>query len=154
MLYYTEICLSPYEVPNHNSICIYISGCNNNCNNCHYPILKQNNYGDKLLENFCNIIHLYKSQATCICFLGEGKNTKIERKEFSQMVEIAKKHNLKTCLYCGRDTNIEKWMHIFDFIKLGSYKEKYGCLSCRTTNQKLLEKTKNEYIDITYKFWN
>ena len=153
MLYYTEIGLSPYEVPEHNSICIYISGCCNHCKNCHYPILQKSNYGDKLLENFKKIVQLYVNQATCVCFLGEGKNTIYEHQEFYKMVEISKKLNLKTCLYCGRDTNVEGWMSIFDFVKLGSYQENCGGLNNKSTNQKLLEKVKNEYIDITYKFW-
>lgn len=153
MLYYTEIGLSPYEVPEHCSICIYISGCCNNCKNCHYPTLRQNDYGDKLLNNFDKILQLYQNQATCVCFLGEGKNTAYEHEEFSQMTEIVKKYNLKTCLYCGRDTDVEEWMKIFDFVKLGSYQEKLGDLSVKTTNQRFLEKTKDKYVDITYKFF-
>ena len=85
--------------------------------------------------------------------MGEGENTTYEHQEFYKMIEIAKRHNLKTCLYCGRDTSIEEWMSIFDFVKLGSYQEDCGGLNNKTTNQKLLQKTKNEYIDITYKFW-
>lgn len=153
MLYYTEICLSPYEVPEHNSICIYISGCCNHCKNCHYPMLQKTNFGDELLGNFKKIVQLYENQATCICFLGEGKNTAYEHEEFYQMIRIAKKYNLKTCLYCGRDIEVEEWMKIFDFVKLGSYQEDCGGLNDKTTNQKFLEKTKNEYINITYKFW-
>ena len=153
MLYYTEVGLSPYEVPEYNSICIYISGCPNHCKECHYPLLQQKNYGNKLFENFLKIVQIYQNQATCICFLGEGENTAYEHQEFHKMVRIAKKHNLKTCLYCGRDTNVEEWMSFFDFIKLGSYQEVYGGLNYKTTNQKLLEKAKNGYIDITYKFW-
>lgn len=103
VLYYTEIALSPYEVPEHNSICIYISGCCNYCKNCHYSLLQKSNFGDKLLENFMKII--------------------------------------------------QEWMNIFDFVKLGSYQENCGGLNEKTTNQKLLQKNKNKYIDITYKFW-
>ena len=153
MLYYTEIGLSPYEVPEHNSICIYISGCCNHCENCHYPLLQKSDYGDKLSENFLKIVQLYQNRATCICFLGEGKNTAFEHNEFEQLIDIAQRYNLKTCLYCGRDTDIEKWMHLFDFVKLGSYQETRGDLNDKTTNQRFFKKIHNEYIDITYKFW-
>ena len=153
LLYYTEIGLSPYEVPEHNSICIYISGCCNHCKNCHYPMLQKSNFGDKILVNFLKIIQLYQNQATCVCFLGEGENTTYEHQEFYKMVRIAKSHNLQTCLYCGRDTDVEEWMSIFDFVKLGSYQEKLGGLNCETTNQKLLEKVEDKYKDITCEFW-
>jgi hypothetical protein len=61
-------------------------------------------------------------------------------------------HNLKTCLYCGRDTEIEEWMCEFDFVKLGSYQKNRGGLNDISTNQRMLKKTENKYIDITYKF--
>lgn len=113
VLYYTETGLSPYEVPEYNSLCIYISGCYNHCKNCHYPVLQKRNFGDKLLENFLKIVQLYQNQATCICFLGEGENTTCEHQEFYKMTEIDKRHNLKTCLYCGRDNDVEEWMSNF-----------------------------------------
>ena len=152
MLYYTEVCLSPHEVPNHNSLCIYISGCVNRCVACHYPLLQQPDYGDVLSENYENIVALYSSYATCICFLGEGKNTREEHEEFENMVVYARQQGLKTCLYCGRDTIIESWMEIFDYVKIGSFQKSRGGLDSPTTNQKMLEKTAYEYSDITYKF--
>ena len=153
MLYYTEVCFSPYEVPEHKSICIYISGCLNRCVDCHYPLLQQADYGDVLYDEFKNIIELYCSQATCVCFLGEGKNTAEEHNEFENMVLYAHKKGLKTCLYSGRDTIIESWMKVFDYIKLGSYQELFGGLSSASTNQRMFARNNNEYIDITFKFW-
>ena len=115
-------------------------------------MLRKYDFGDKLLENFLKIVQLYLSYATCICFLGEGENTIYEHREFYEMTEIAGRYNLKTCLYCGRDTDIEEWMNIFDFVKLGSYREDLGGLDSPSTNQRFLEKTKGKYTDITYKF--
>ena len=60
MLYYTEICLSPYEVPGEQSICIYISGCCNRCKSCHYPELRLPEYGDVLSKRISDIIDLYE----------------------------------------------------------------------------------------------
>lgn len=153
MLYYTEIGLSPYEVPNESSLCIYISGCCNRCKNCHYPLLQNTDYGLILKKFYKNIIELYKNQATCVCFLGEGKNKDEEHTEFEIIVKHVKKLGLKTCLYCGRDVEIENWMGIFDYVKLGSYNEALGDLSNPTTNQKLFKKTLNGYEDITHLFW-
>lgn len=153
MLYYTEVDFSLLEVPGEHSICIYISGCTNRCVNCHYPKLRQNNYGDPLCIYFNDIIALYSRQATCVCFLGEGSNTSEEQNEFQKYCREAHQLGFRTCLYSGRDINIEPWMFEFDYIKLGSYQEQLGALSSPKTNQRMYKKTTTSYLDITYKFW-
>lgn len=153
MLRYTEFCLSPYEVPKEQSICIYISGCTNKCRNCHYPELQSSDNGELLYPHFADIVELYFNQASCICFLGEGKELPQEKKEFNSYAKYAHTKGLKTCLYSGRDTVIETWMHIFDYIKLGSYHEEFGALDSLTTNQRMYRKNSNNYYeDITYLF--
>lgn len=61
---------------------------------------------------------------------------------------------IKVAWYSGREklseyTNINN----FDFIKLGPYKEEYGPLDSKTTNQRLFKIVKGKLEDITYKFW-
>ena len=134
MLYYTEIGLSPLEVPNEISLCIYISGCQNHCAQCHYPDLRRINYGDVLSRNYSRIIALYLRLATCVCFLGEGRNGCEEQTELSIYASYAHTKGLKTCLYSGRETVIKKWMEAFDYIKIGSYKNQLGSLNNLLTN--------------------
>lgn len=153
LLYYTEVGLSHREVPNESAICIYISGCLNRCVHCHYPLLQREDYGDCLSSNYTNIVQLYLRMATCVCFLGEGRNTVEEHEEFLRYVTYAHANGLKVCLYSGRDTSIEDWMNIFDYIKLGSYKEASGPLSNPGTNQRLYTKSSLGYLDITSSFW-
>lgn len=154
MLYYTEICISPHEVPGEESICIYISGCTNKCKNCHYPELQLPDYGDVLGKRLNDIISLYISQASCVCFLGEGKGCQEEIEELVKYAKYVHQKGLKTCLYSGRDTVIERWMSAFDYIKLGSYHEELGALDSKSTNQHLYRKSSNgDYEDITYMFW-
>ena len=154
MLRYAEFCLSPFEVPREQSICIYISGCINRCKNCHYPDLQRTDYGESLCENFSDIIDIYSGQATCVCFLGEGGGLPEEKQEFVACTNYARIKNIKTALYSGRDTDIEPWMYIFDYIKLGSYREELGSLDSKTTNQRLFRKNHDgEYVDITELFW-
>ena len=155
MLHYTEFCISPYEVPKEQSICIYISGCINKCKNCHYPELQLSDSGELLYPHLADIVELYFNQASCICFLGERKGLPQEKHEFVSYSKYAHTKGLKTCLYSGRDTVIETWMHIFDYIKLGSYHEEFGALDSLTTNQRIYRKnSSNSYDDITYLFWH
>lgn len=153
MLKYTEVGLSHREVPNETSLCIYLSGCMHKCVNCHYPELQRVDYGDLLSLYFNDIVDLYLRQCTCVCFLGEGRCGVFEKEEFSRYVTYANSKGLKTCLYCGRDTNIEPWMRTFDYIKTGSYQTELGPLDSPTTNQRMYKKETDAFIDITHLFW-
>lgn len=153
MLYYTEVHLSPLEVPDENSICIYIAGCLNRCAHCHYPELQQTDYSDLLCRYYAEILAAYACMATCVCFLGGGSNTCEEHQEFQQFCDIAGQYGLRSCLYSGRDVAIESWMHCFDYIKLGSFQERLGPLSSPLTNQKLYQRKSSGYQDITHLFW-
>lgn len=153
MLFFTEAYLSRLEVPEEVCLCIYISGCQNRCKNCHYPKLQNKRYGSILSECIYPLIQVYLKKITCICFLGEGKETESDRLELVTYSNYAHNIDLKTCLYSGRDTYIEDWMKFFDYIKIGSYDESKGDLTTPTTNQRMYYKDKQKYIDITYKFW-
>lgn len=154
MLKYTEIALSHLEVPNETALCIYLSGCLHRCEHCHYPELQLPDYGDDLSAHYAEIIDLYLSQATCVCFLGEGKCGSEEKDEFGNFVSCAQAKGLKTCLYSGRDVEIEPWMQVFDYLKLGSYQPSRGPLSCLSTNQRMFRKNGDAFLDITSLFWH
>lgn len=140
------------EVPDEVCLNFHIAECQNRCNNCFSPELWET-YSDNLIEVYQNILLAYLNRITCVCFLGEGKNTDYEHNEFIKICRSVHGYDLKTCLYCGRNCNIEDWMNCFDYIKIGSYDEKSGDLSCRSTNQKCYRKSSNRYDDITYLFW-
>jgi anaerobic ribonucleoside-triphosphate reductase activating protein len=152
MLYYTEFGVSHLEVPGENALCIYISGCANRCVECHYPELQKFQFGDLLCRYYKDILELYASQATCVCFLGEGRGKTEDQEELIQYAEYAHQKGLKACLYSGRDVEIEPWMHIFDYIKLGSYKKDLGPLSSPRTNQKMYARKDATYQDVTILF--
>ena len=86
----------------------------------------------------------------CFLFMGEGKDR-------GRLLELAKyiKHNynLKVAIYSGRNNVEFDFYEVFDYIKVGEYKEEFGPLNKDTTNQRLYEITSNSVIDITYKFW-
>ena len=55
--------------------------------------------------------------------------------------------NILSCLYSGRDCDIEDWMQAFDYIKIGSYKEELGLLfECTTTCRHGMEQIQH-YFD-------
>lgn len=153
-IYYTEADLSPNEVPGEQSLCIYISGCQQNCPNCYYPDLRKTNFGTPLKDSFEKLLKLYFYQATCVCFLGEGENTRQSREELVTFAKQALKVGKHTCLYSGRDVELEEWMSVFDYIKLGSFKESLGALESPVTNQTFYKKNADGvYRNITSIFW-
>ncbi|MBE5952317.1 MAG: hypothetical protein E7260_12180 [Lachnospiraceae bacterium] len=154
MLHYVEFGISHTEVPTETALCIYISGCQNRCINCHYPELQNVDAGEVLSDYFEQILDLYHEYTTCVCFMGEGDGSANSRLELLQYTEELHNRGYKACLYSGRDTVIEDWMKQFDYVKLGSYKEQFGPLTSRTTNQKILERLSDgSYADITKLFW-
>ena len=153
MLKYTEVALSHREVPNEIALCIYLSGCLNRCPDCHYPELQRSDYGDFLSAYYADIIDLYLRQATCVCFLGEGSCGVEEREELQRYAAYAKTKGLKTCLYSGRDVDIEHWMYCFDYVKVGSYQPLLGPLDYPSTNQRMFHKEAGAFKDITSVFW-
>lgn len=154
MLYYTEVDISPLEVPGEMSLCIYISGCQNRCCHCHYPQLQQPDYGAPLGLYFRAILELYSTRASCVCFLGEGENSFSVHEEFQEYCRIAKEYRFRTCLYSGREIHPEPWMDCFDYVKVGSFQEHRGPLSSPSTNQRMFQKTGDGYCDITQLFWD
>ena len=114
------------------------------------PGFKKNkfwNTAEKLLK-------LYFYQATCVCFLGEGENTLQSREELVTFAKKTLKAGKRTCLYSGRNVDLEEWMNVFDYVKLGSFKEVLGALESPTTNQTFYKKdVDGTYKNITSIFW-
>lgn len=142
-----------WEVPNEVCLNFHLAECLNHCPGCFSPEL-HNTTDINLVDVYEDIMIAYSNRITCVNFLGKGKNTEHEHNEFKMLCSKIHSYDFKTCLYCGRDCKIEEWMECFDYIKIGSYKQEFGDLSKRTTNQKLFKKTNNGYIEITYLFWD
>lgn len=153
MLYYTEIELSHDLIIGETSIGIYISGCSNHCDSCHYPELQRTDFGFPLKDYFDQIISVYERQATCVAFLGEGDLRGSNHPEFAGFVREACRFHLKTALFSGRDILPEEWMKIFDYVKTGSYKSEFGSLTNPGTNQKLFRNIDGKFQEITKIYW-
>ena len=137
------------EIPDRVSLAVNITNCQNNCIGCHSPELRLNN-GEELTEEIIDKLINENYGIDCFLFMGEGKDR-------GRLLELAKyikrNYDLKVAIYSGRSDVELDFYEVFDYIKVGEYKEEFGPLNRDTTNQRLYEVTSNNVIDITSKFW-
>ena len=137
------------EIPDRISLAVNITNCQNNCVGCHSPELRLNN-GEELTEEIIDKLINENYGIDCFLFMGEGKDR-------GRLLELAKyikrNYDLKVAIYSGRNDVELDFYEVFDYIKVGEYKEEFGPLNRDTTNQRLYEITSNNIIDITSKFW-
>lgn len=159
MLKYVDTKVTFLEIPNEITLCINISNCPCHCKGCHSSYLAED-IGEKLtLDKIYDLIDNNEG-ITCICFMG-GDSSPKEIDMFARCIKDL--YDIKVAWYSGKqelskDINLE----FFDFIKLGPYKEEFGPLNSRTTNQRMYKIVLDHYDDgtsgyeledITYKFW-
>ena len=150
MLKYLNTQVTFAEVPDEITLCINITGCKNGCKNCHSSYLAQD-IGTELTFNEVRKLINKNSGISCIAFMGGDS----EPKRIDALASFVTNHyQLKVAWYSGRQ---ELSNHIdlynFDYIKLGPYKEEFGPLNSRTTNQRFYKVSDGELINITSKFW-
>ena len=153
MLKYVNYDIVFQEIPNETTLAINISNCPNNCKGCHSPFLRED-IGKELTKDFLlHLISKYEESITCICFMG-GDSSPKEIEYFANYVQTQSKYNIKTGSYSGKQ-ELPKDISLtnFQYIKLGAYKEKFGSLKSRTTNQRLYKINNNKLEDITHMFW-
>lgn len=163
MLKYVETMVTFSEVPDEATLCVNISNCQNHCKGCHSPHLLKN-IGSLLDFRAIDGLISKNDGITCFCFMGEGNG-------LTDILHLAgyikNEYGLKVALYSGReDVPEDSVWHILDYIKIGPYKEEFGPLNKKTTNQRLYKhvadnekyaivngKKREKWEDVTYKFW-
>ena len=150
MLKYVDTKVTFSEVPDEISLCINISNCPCHCKNCHSSYLAQD-IGTELTFNEVRKLIKKNSGISCIAFMGGDS----EPKRIDALASFVTNHyQLKVAWYSGRqELSKEIDLQNFDVIKLGSYKEEFGPLNSRTTNQRFYKVSNGELINITSKFW-
>lgn len=150
MLKYVDTKVTFSEVPDEISLCINISNCPCHCKNCHSSYLAQD-IGTELTFNEVMKLIKKNSGISCIAFMGGDS----EPKRIDALASFVTNHyQLKVAWYSGRQelsNSID--LSNFDYIKLGPYKEEFGPLNSRTTNQRFYKVNEKELIDITNLFW-
>lgn len=151
MLKYLNTQVTFAEVPDEITLCINITGCKNGCKNCHSSYLAQD-IGTELTFNEVRKLIKKNSGISCIALMGGDA----EPDKINTLASFIINHygSIKVAWYSGRqelNNNID--LCNFDYIKLGPYKEEFGPLNSRTTNQRFYRVNGKELVDITNKFW-
>jgi anaerobic ribonucleoside-triphosphate reductase activating protein len=151
MLKYLNTQVTFAEVPDEITLCINITGCKNGCKNCHSSYLAQD-IGTELTFNEVRKLIKKNSGISCIALMGGDA----EPDKINTLASFIINHygSIKVAWYSGRqelNNNID--LCNFDYIKLGPYKEEFGPLNNRTTNQRFYKVNGKELVDITNKFW-
>ena len=151
MLKYLNTQVTFSEVPDEITLCINITGCKNGCKNCHSSYLAQD-IGTELTFNEVRKLIKKNSGVSCIAIMGGDA----EPDKINTLASFIINHynSIKVAWYSGRqelNNNID--LCNFDYIKLGPYKEEFGPLNSRTTNQRFYKVNGRELVDITDKFW-
>ena len=150
MLKYVDAKVVFAEVPDEVTLAINISNCPCQCKGCHSSYLAQD-IGIELTFNEVRKLIKKNSGISCIAFMGGDS----EPKRIDALASFVTNHyQLKVAWYSGRqELSKEIDLQNFDAIKLGSYKEEFGPLNSRTTNQRFYKVSDGELINITSKFW-
>ena len=151
MLKYVDTKVVFAEIPDEITLAINISGCPCNCKGCHSSYLA-GDMGEPLdLQHLTNLIDSNKG-ITCVGLMGGDANPS----EVDDIAQDIKEYypELKVGWYSGRQ-ELSKDIELsnFDFIKLGPYKEEFGPLNSKTTNQRFYKVNGKELVDITSRFW-
>jgi anaerobic ribonucleoside-triphosphate reductase activating protein len=152
MLKYLNTQVTFAEVPDEITLCINITGCKNGCKNCHSSYLAQD-IGKPLNKSSLSELIEGNKGVSCVSFMG-GDNDAIHLVALASWVKTHT--NLKVAWYSGRQELagiVARQLQWLDFIKLGPYKEEFGPLNSRTTNQRFYKVSGRELVDITSKFW-
>lgn len=151
MLKYVDAKVVFAEVPDEVTLAINISNCPCQCKGCHSSYLAQD-IGTELTFNEVRKLIKKNSGVSCIAIMGGDA----EPDKINTLASFIINHynSIKVAWYSGRQelsNSID--LSNFDYIKLGSYKEEFGPLNSRTTNQRFYKVNGKELVDITSKFW-
>lgn len=154
MLKYVESMVTFSEFPDEVSLCINISQCPCACTGCHSSYLAEDIGEPLYIETLYALIDKNEG-ITCVGFMGGDS----EPKYVNTLAKAVKQtYDIKVGWYSGR-SHLSPDIDLvnFDYIKLGPYKEDYGPLNNKTTNQIMLEIDNScgrpITKDITSKFW-
>lgn len=138
------------EVPDEVTLSFSISNCPHHCPGCHSEYLAED-IGIPLWDVLKEKIDFHDGLITCVLFMGGDDAAQVE--DLKRCASYCRDRGYKTALYSGAESIPEHLWNYFDYVKIGSYKQELGGLSCKTTNQRMYKNTSGNWRDITDKFW-
>ena len=151
MLKYVDAKVVFAEVPDEVTLAINISNCPCQCKGCHSSYLAQD-IGTELTFNEVGKLIKKNSGISCIALMGGDA----EPDRINTLASFIINHYdpVKVAWYSGRQ-ELSNGIDLcnFDYIKLGPYKEEFGPLNSKTTNQRFYKVNGRELVNITSKFW-
>lgn len=150
MLKFTDYDIVFREIPDEVTLAINLSNCPHRCPGCHSRQLQQDIGAELSCDVLMSLINRYKDDITCVCFMGGDASPD----DVCRLAAVVKSDcGLKTGWYSGNSYLYDdKCKAVFDFIKLGDYRQALGGLDKPTTNQRLYRIEAETLHDITYKF--
>lgn len=150
MIKYSDSFVVFEEIPDKVSLALNITNCANNCPGCHSPELALD-MGQELTEDTIDRLIKGNAGANCFLFMGEGRDYK---RLLELVMYIKEKYPyMAVGVYSGRDEVEDEYYKVFDYVKVGPYKQDLGPLNKRTTNQRLYKMVDGVKTDITERFW-
>ena len=152
MLKYVDAKVVFAEVPDEVTLAINISNCPCQCKGCHSSYLAQD-IGTELTFNEVRKLIKKNSGISCIALMGGDA----EPDKVNTLASFITNHydSIKVAWYSGRqELSSVIDLFNFDYIKLGPYKEEFGPLNSRTTNQRFYKVNGRELVDITSRFYD
>ena len=159
VLYSSDNQITTQDVLDEISLAISLSGCPLHCKGCHSSFTWDPKFGEILTDEKMENLILKNKYISCILFY--GGEWQIER--LLELIQIAKKHDLKVCLYTGlmlEEVKLTKpqLLNVLDYIKVGRWIEEKGGLNKKTTNQRFYkidrdDKNNIDLIDWTNRFY-
>ena len=152
MLKYYNFDIVFQEIPNEVTLAVNITNCPNRCKGCHSTHL-QEDIGIELNEKeILNLLDQYASVITCFCFMGGDRNPQ-RVASLANYIRIFYP-GLKIAWYSGCSHLPDGFnKNVFEYIKLGAYKEQLGNLKSETSNQALFAIQKDGKMkDVTHLF--
>lgn len=153
MLKYVDAKVVFAEVPDEVTLAINISNCPCQCKGCHSSYLAQD-IGERLsFRSLHELITEKNKGISCVAFMGGDSDPS----RINTLASFLRAHHypVKIAWYSGRQelsNSID--LFNFDYIKLGPYKEEFGPLNSRTTNQRFYKVNGRELVDITSRFYD
>lgn len=153
MLKYVNYNIVFQEIPDEVTLALNLSNCPNRCKGCHSAWLQEDTGEELSEETLSSLLDVYGGKITCVCFMGGDASPR----EVEQMALFLRKQEamaVKVGWYSGRDELPSGFnINVFDYIKLGAYRQEVGGLQSPSTNQRMFRVQDGKMDDITKRFW-